>query len=71
VEGDEAEPVGTEKQHGKGNGRGVSHSLIDLMVNAVAKERDEQLLCTGKGFAATDVEIHGASLGFSGGCGAI
>ena len=29
-------------------------SLLDLMVYAVARERGEPLLCTGKSFAATE-----------------
>ncbi|MGF7151494.1 ribonuclease VapC [Sphingomonas zeicaulis] len=47
--------------YGKGNGRGGLLNLLDLMVYAVAKERDEPLLCTGKDFAATDVVLHPAS----------
>lgn len=50
--------------HGKGNGRGGLLNLLDLMVYAVAKERGEPLLCTGKDFAATDVELHVASRSF-------
>lgn len=47
--------------YGKGNGKGGLLNLIDLMVYAVAKERGEPLLCTGKDFAATDLELHAAS----------
>lgn len=50
--------------HGKGNGRGGLLNLLDLMVYAVAKERGEPLLCTGKDFVATDVELHAASRPF-------
>lgn len=52
----QAEPL-----YGSGNGNGGPLNLLDLMVYAVAKERGEPLLCTGKNFAATDVELHGAS----------
>ena len=44
-----------------GKGMGGTLNLLDLMVYAVAKERGEPLLCTGKDFAATDLELHGAS----------
>lgn len=50
--------------YGKGNGRGGLLNLLDLMVYAVAKERDDQLLCTGKGFGTTDVDLHTASRPF-------
>ena len=50
--------------YGKGNGRGGLLNLIDLMVYAVARERGEPLLCTGKDFAATDLELHVASRPF-------
>jgi len=53
-----------EKRYGKGNGRGGFLNLLDLMVYAVAKERDEPLLCTGKDFATTDLELHAASRPF-------
>lgn len=46
---------------GKGNGAGGTLNMLDLMVYAVAKERAEPLLCTGKDFAATDIELHAAS----------
>ena len=49
---------------GKGNGRGGLLNLLDLMVYAVARERGEPLLCTGKDFASTDIEIHTASRSF-------
>lgn len=47
--------------YGKGNGIGGSLNVLDLMVYAVAKEREEPLLCTGKDFASTDIELHTAS----------
>nr|WP_255325818.1 type II toxin-antitoxin system VapC family toxin [Sphingobium sp. 15-1] len=50
--------------YGKGNGRGGLLNLLDLMVYAVAKERGEPLLCAGKDFAATDIELHAASRPF-------
>ena len=50
--------------YGKGNGRGGLLNLTDLMVYAVAKERGEPLLCTGKDFSATDLELHAASRPF-------
>ena len=50
--------------YGKGNGRGGLLNLFDLMVYAVAKERGEPLLCTGKNFAATDIGLHVASRRF-------
>lgn len=46
---------------GKGNGRGGLLNLIDLMVYAVAKQRQQPLLCTGRDFASTDIAIHPAS----------
>ena len=48
-------------RYGKGNGRGGLLNFGDLMVYAVAKERGEPLLCTGRDFASTDLEIHPAS----------
>jgi ribonuclease VapC len=49
------------EQYGKGNGRGGLLNFGDLMVYAVAKDRGEALLCTGRDFASTDIEIHPAS----------
>lgn len=46
---------------GKGLRSGGTLNLLDLMVYAVAKERDEPLLCTGRDFAATDLQLHAAS----------
>lgn len=45
-------------EFGKGNGRGGTLNLLDLMVYAVARERDMAILCTGEDFAATDARIH-------------
>ena len=50
--------------HGKGCGSGGTLNLLDLMVYAVAQERGEPLLCTGKSFAATDLTLHAASRPF-------
>lgn len=44
-----------------GKGMGGVLNLLDLMVYAVAKERNEPLLCTGHDFATTDLAIHSAS----------
>ena len=46
---------------GKGNGSGGLLNFGDLMVYAVAKERNEPLLCTGRDFFATDLQLHPAS----------
>jgi ribonuclease VapC len=46
---------------GRGAGTGGVLNLLDLMVYAVAKQRSEQLLCTGSDFATTDIAIHPAS----------
>ena len=47
--------------YGKGNGRGGLLNLLDLMVYAVAKDRDMPLLFTGRDFTSTDVAIHPSS----------
>lgn len=47
--------------YGRGNGRGGLLNFGDLMVYAVAKQRGEPLLCTGRDFASTDLAIHPAS----------
>ena len=47
--------------YGQGNGRGGTLNLLDLMVYAVARRREESILCTGGDFAATDAKIHPAS----------
>ena len=48
-------------RYGKGNGRSGQLNLLDLMVYAVAKERDEPLLFTGRDFTITDIAVHPAS----------
>ena len=48
-------------RYGKGNRRGGQLNLFDLMVYAVAKERDEPLLFTGRDFTTTDIAVHPAS----------
>jgi ribonuclease VapC len=48
-------------QYGKGNGKGGLLNFGDLMVYSIAKQRGEPLLCTGRDFASTDLEIHPAS----------
>ncbi len=53
--------LATQANERFGKGKGGALNLLDLMVYAVAKERDEPLLCTGKDFAATDLELHPAS----------
>ena len=47
--------------YGKGNGRGGTLNLLDLMVYAVAIARSEPLLFTGQDFIETDVTVHPAS----------
>ena len=47
--------------HGSGSRTGGKLNLLDLMVYAVAKQRREPLLCTGKDFAATELVLHPAS----------
>ncbi|MCA9183093.1 MAG: type II toxin-antitoxin system VapC family toxin [Planctomycetales bacterium] len=47
--------------YGSAKGKDGVLNLLDLMVYAIAIERGEPLLCVGKGFTATDVELHPAS----------
>jgi ribonuclease VapC len=47
--------------YGKGNGAGGVLNLLDLMVYAVAKDRNLPVLCTGRDFISTDVAVHPAS----------
>lgn len=49
------------QRYGKGNGRGGLLNFGDLMVYAIAKDRNLPLLCTGNDFASTDLIIHPAS----------
>lgn len=48
-------------RYGKGNGRGGLLNFGDLMVYAIAKDCGAPLLCTGRDFASTDLELHPAS----------
>ena len=48
-------------RYGKGNGTGGKLNFGDLMVYAIAKDRGEPLLCTGRDFASTDLVLHPAS----------
>ncbi|SNS77319.1 type II toxin-antitoxin system VapC family toxin [Sphingopyxis indica] len=47
--------------YGKGMKDGGVLNLLDLMVYAAAKDRDEPVLCTGRDYASADVGIHPAS----------
>lgn len=47
--------------YGKGNGAGGLLNLLDLMVYAVAKDRDMPMLFTGCDFPSTDVAVHPSS----------
>lgn len=47
--------------YGKGNGVGGLLNLLDLMVYAVAKDRDMPILFTGRDFASTDIAVHPSS----------
>lgn len=47
--------------YGKGNGRGGVLNLLDLIAYAVAKDRDDSLLFTGRDFTTTDIRVHSAS----------
>ena len=47
--------------HGAGNGRGGTLNLLDLMVYGMAKRMKLPILCAGRDFAATDIEVHPAS----------
>ena len=49
------------ERYGKGNGRGGKLNFGDLLVYAIAKDRGQPLLCAGRDFASTDLEIHPAS----------
>ena len=50
-----------KEHYGKGNGRGGLLNFGDLMVYAIAKDRGEPLLFTGRDFASTDLDLHPAS----------
>jgi ribonuclease VapC len=53
--------IAANRAYGKGMRQGGKLNLLDLMVYAVARERGEPLLCTGRDFAATDCVLHPAS----------
>ncbi len=48
-------------RYGKGAGSGGTLNLLDLMVYAVAKDRDMPILFTGRDFTNTDVGVHPSS----------
>lgn len=59
---EDAEIAGeANRAHGKGNGKGGTLNLLDLMVYAMARRLAEPILCTGRDFAATGIDIHPAS----------
>ena len=49
------------ERYGKGNGSGGLLNFGDLMVYAIARDRGELMLCTGRDFASTDLALHPAS----------
>lgn len=48
-------------EYGKGNGTGGLLNLLDLMVYAVASDREMPILFTGRDFTSTDAAVHPAS----------
>lgn len=48
-------------RYGKGAGSGGTLNLLDLMVYAVAKDRDLPILFTGRDFTSTDAAVHPSS----------
>ena len=56
-----ATAASAQMTYGKGNGRGGTLNLLDLMVYAVARQSNTALLCTGRDFASTDAAIHPSS----------
>jgi ribonuclease VapC len=48
-------------KYGKGNGLGGLLNLLDLMVYAVATDRNMPILCTGRDFTSTDAAVHPSS----------
>ena len=58
---DAATAASAQIAYGKGNGRGGTLNLLDLMVYAVARQSNTPLLCTGRDFARTDAAIHPSS----------
>ncbi len=47
--------------HGKGNGRGGTLNLLDLMVFGMAQRLGLPILCTGRDFKAAGARLHPAS----------
>lgn len=47
--------------YGRGNGRGGTLNLLDLMLYAMARRMGRPILCTGGDFAPTDAAVHPAS----------
>ena len=54
--------VEANSAYGLGNGKGGTLNLLDLMVYAVAMRTKQPILCTGRDFSRTDVDVHPASL---------
>ena len=54
-------PAQANALHGSGSRTDGKLNLLDLKVYAVAKQRREPLMCTGRGFAATELVLHPAS----------
>jgi ribonuclease VapC len=50
--------------YGRGNGRGGTLNMLDIMVYCMAKRLDRPILCTGRDFASTDARIHPGSRGW-------
>lgn len=59
--GDAELSIRANRDHGRGNGRGGTLNLLDLMVYAVAKRLNLPILCTGGDYAVTGIAIHAAS----------
>lgn len=47
--------------HGRGNGRGGLLNILDLMVLGCARAERRPILCTGRDFAVSGVDLHPAS----------
>lgn len=58
---DSALSAEAHRLHGRGNGRGGSLNMLDLMVYCMAKRLGRPILCAGRDFASTDARIHPAS----------
>jgi len=58
---DAASSAEAHRLHGRGNGRGGSLNMLDLMVYCMAKRLGRPILCTGRDFVSTDAQIHPAS----------